>query len=591
MKYFFISLNQILYIYIYIYIPKYYKKLLEENITANYKKCDSNAIEIINKEAQKIISNLKIPGKIPKLQQQDAFITFKDHKPGFPNKPKCRVINPSKTNIGQVAKKILDRLIKRMRYVLKLNQWKNTKSVINWFNSIENKQKHRFIKFDVKDFYPSISRNTLLEALALAENYCNISKDEIDTVVHCCKSVLIYDNCAWTKKDMSDSFDVPQGSYHGAELCELVGLLILYEIEKENIFEKNKFGLYRDDGLAIVECKSGPIIERLSKRLRKVFNRFDLQITVESNLARTDFLDVELDLCNDTYAPFRKSNFQARYVNTQSNHPRYVVRQIPKSINKRLSTISKNENSFNRAKEHYQEALTKGGHKHELKYSTGNEKNTRRKRKNILYFTPPFCLSVETKIGKRFLEIVSRNFGPTHPYHRIFNRKLLKISYSCMPNMKSQIMSHNRKLLEDKVEEKKQCNCKEECMVDGNCLLTNVIYRATVTTSEKSKQYVGSSGLSFKSRYTRHKCSFNNSKYKLKTTLSKYIWDLKEKNEDFSINWEILARTKNKFNSKHGCTLCNMEKYEISKLNSNIVLNKRKELFSTCKHFSNHYFK
>ena len=75
---------------------------------------------------------------------------------------------------------------------------------------------------------------------------------------------------------MSDSFDVPQESYHGAEICELVGLLILYEIEKENIFEKNKFGLYRDDGLAIVECKSGSIIERLSKRLRKVFNRFDL---------------------------------------------------------------------------------------------------------------------------------------------------------------------------------------------------------------------------------------------------------------------------------------------------------------------------
>ena len=55
--------------------------------------------------------------------------------------------------------------------------------------------------------------------------------------------------------------------------------------------------------------------------------------------------------------------------------------------------------------------------------------------------------------------------------------------------------------------------------------------------------------------------------------------------------WEILARTKSKFNSKHGCTLCNMEKYEISKLNSNIALNKRKELFSTCKHFSKHYFK
>ena len=149
----------------------------------------------------------------------------------------------------------------------------------------------------------------------------------------------------------------------------------------------------------------------------------------------------------------------------------------------------------------------------------------------------------------------------------------------------------NCEMLGDKAVEQKKCNCRNKCMVDGNCLLTNFIYRATVKTSEKSKQYVGSSGLSFKSRYTRHKCSFNNSKYKLKTTLSKYIWDLKEKNEDFSINWEILARTKNKFNSKHGCTLCNMEKYEISKLYSIIALNKRKELFSTCKHFSNHYFK
>ena len=66
-----------------------------------------------------------------------------------------------------------------------------------------------------------------------------------------------------------------------------------------------------------------------------------------------------------------------------------------------------------------------------------------------------------------------------------------------MPNMKSQVMSHNRKMLVDKVEERKQCDCRDKCMVDGNCLLTNVIYRATVITSEKSKQYFGSSGLSF----------------------------------------------------------------------------------------------
>ena len=110
----------------------------------------------------------------------------------------------------------------------------------------------------------------------------------------------------------------------------------------------------------------------------------------------------------------------------------YVVNQVPKSINKRLTNISKNESSFNRAKQPYQEALAKGGHKDELKYDTGNDKKTKKK-ENSSYFTQPFCLSVETKIGKRFLQIVSRNFGPMHLYYKIYSRKLLKILYSCMP--------------------------------------------------------------------------------------------------------------------------------------------------------------
>ena len=54
-----------------------------------------------------------------------------------------------------------------MRYVMKLKQLKNTQSVIIWFNNIKNKQKHRFIKFDVKDFNSSTSRKTKLEALAI----------------------------------------------------------------------------------------------------------------------------------------------------------------------------------------------------------------------------------------------------------------------------------------------------------------------------------------------------------------------------------------------------------------------------------------
>ena len=43
---------------------------------------------------------------------------------------------------------------------------------------------------------------------------------------------------------------------------------------------------------------------------------------------------------------------------------------------------------------------------------------------------------------------------------------------------------------------------------------------------------------------TKHKLSFNNRKYTLKTILSKHIWELKNSIKDFSINWEILAQTK-----------------------------------------------
>ena len=50
---------------------------------------------------------------------------------------------------------------------------------------------------------------------------------------------------------------------------------------------------------------------------------------------------------------------------------------------------------------------------------------------------------------------------------------------------------------------------------------------------------------------------------------------------DFNIKWEILARTKNKFNLKNDCTLCNIGKQnEIAKLNQNETnLNKRNEIF------------
>ena len=53
----------------------------------------------------------------------------------------------------------------------------------------------------------------------------------------------------WIEKGL-ELFDVTMGTFDVAEICELVGLFILYKFQQLN--KINNFGLYRDDGLAVV---------------------------------------------------------------------------------------------------------------------------------------------------------------------------------------------------------------------------------------------------------------------------------------------------------------------------------------------------
>ena len=92
-----------------------------------------------------------------------------------------------------------------------------------------------------------------------------------------------------------------------------------------------------------------------------------------------------------------------------------------------------------------------------------------------------------------------RNFLPNkHLLHKIFNKHTLKLSYSCMPNMKSIISSHNKALLSDyhrsqTQTNEKECNGrkKDQYPPDRKCLTQNVVYQATVSTQSSSETYVG----------------------------------------------------------------------------------------------------
>ena len=125
------------------------------------------------------------------------------------------------------------------------------------------------------------------------------------------------------------------GCFDGAEVCELVGTFILNKLK--NVFQNNVFGLYRDDGLAVIKGLSGAEIERLKKNVVKTFKDCGLNITIEANLHTVNYLDITFDLRKDTYLPYRMPDNPPVYINNCSNHPPTVIKQLPKSISKRLS--------------------------------------------------------------------------------------------------------------------------------------------------------------------------------------------------------------------------------------------------------------
>ena len=145
--------------------------------------------------------------------------------------------------------------------------------------------------FDIKDFYPSITQDRLNKALYFGSENVYISKRDIDIINHARKSLLFDGSNTWIKKQ-GGLFDVSMGAYDGAEVCELVGTYMLNVLSKE--YNKNDFGLYRDDGLAVLKKKSGPQSEQVKKNIRKIFKENGLDIILQCNMKVFDYLDVTL---------------------------------------------------------------------------------------------------------------------------------------------------------------------------------------------------------------------------------------------------------------------------------------------------------
>ena len=573
-----------------------YSKLLQENITKTYKRSRKGTQEV-NREAKVIAKKLKLVDKMEAFVEKEAYITLKDHKENFQSNPKCRLINPAKSQMGKVSKKYLERIVSELSTSLKVNQWRNTDSVIKWFKSIPHKKRTKFLKFDIVEFYPSISEILLDKAIDFAKRHVSISPDEIKTIKHARKCFLVSQREYWMKKGSDSLFDVTMGSFDGAEICELVGILLLNELT--NLLGRENVGLYRDDGLAIMDKATGPRLDKMRKDIIALFQQHGLKITIDTNLSTVEFLDVAFDLHRNRYYPHRKPNDPPLYINASSNHPKSILKQVPEMINERISNLSCNAREFSRVKDIYQTALTASNFNKELEYLPKQSKKKSRKRK-IIWFNPPYSDNVKTNIGKIFIGLVKKHFPRHHRYYKIFNPSTLKLSYSCMPNIGSIINQHNTEILyprETGVLSPCDCNDPSACPLDGQCNSVDSVYKATVTsnstgshenpeisTTPRDNVYHGIAAGLFKPRYRNHLKAFNNRIYEHDTKLSEYIWKLKDKNIDYTVKWEIVSHAAPYKAGSNRCNLCVSEKVVIARCNDKGLLNKRTELLNKCRH-------
>ena len=155
--------------------------------------------------------------------------------------------------------------------------------------------------------------------------------------------------------------------------------------------------------------------------------------------------------------------------------------------------------------------------------------------------------------------------------------------------MGSIISSHNKYILHsNNTEYGRNCNNRNKCPLENECLTPRIVYRDDVTNNktDEHKYYYGISDTPFKERYENYKMSIRQRSNLTASDLSKYSWKLVGNGAMPTIKFSIAKRAKgNTF--INNCNLCLIEKaFIIRNLDDVNMLNKRSELISKCRHIN-----
>ena len=102
--------------------------------------------------------------------------------------------------------------------------------------------------------------------------------------------------------------------------------------------------------------------------------------------------------------------------------------------------------------------------------------------------------------------------------------------------------------------------------------------------SGKKETYTGLTGRRFIDRWKEHQRNLDKPEERTETCLSQHVWELKDRGIDHDISWKILDRATLFNPATKKCNLCIREKYFIMYVEKSSTLNKRSEVYNTCRH-------
>ena len=96
--------------------------------------------------------------------------------------------------------------------------------------------------------------------------------------------------------------------------------------------------------------------------------RFLCRCLLLLSLQLGNFLDITLNLANDSYKPYRKPNNEILYIHKESNHPPSITKHLPAAISRRIASLSSDKQAFDSVAHAYDNALKQSNYTTKLQY-------------------------------------------------------------------------------------------------------------------------------------------------------------------------------------------------------------------------------